>query len=254
MLAVGSPPMESEVPATEPVPEEARPVPRWGMGDVILGLVVGVLASAILAGIWQSFSGDAELSIGGKAFSQVGLWFGLVGTVVRASRRKGSGSLETDFGWSFRWVDLALGVAAALFTFFVVVPVVGLLLRPLLGNPDVSQAVDDLVDEARGPAIVGLVLVAAVGAPLVEELFFRGLLLRSIQKRLGTGLAIAGSSVLFGLAHPNDLPLEGQLLLMAALAGLAVVFAVLTVRTGRLGGSIVAHAVFNALNLAVALS
>ncbi len=51
-----------------------------------------------------------------------------------------------------------------------------------------------------------LVLVAVVFAPLVEELFFRGLLLRSLQRRVGTGRAVALSSVLFGLAHPQPLP------------------------------------------------
>jgi len=245
------PPLDPDAPvAAEPAP----PVPRWGLGDVIVGLVVGLLLSSVLASVWLGVSGDEELSIGGKAFSQMGLWIGLVGAPVLATRRKGSGSLATDFGWRFRWIDLAFGAAAALVALVVVVPVVGLLLRPLLGDPDVSQPVRNLVDEARGPALVGLFLIAAVGAPLVEELFFRGLLLRSVQKSLGTVWAIAGSSVFFGLAHPNDLPYQAQIVVMVALAALAVVLATLAVRTGRLGASIVAHAVFNAINLAVVLA
>ena len=235
-------------------PAVAVPVPRWGLGDVIMGLVFGLVLSSILAGIWLGVTGDDEISLGGQAFSQMGLWIGLAGGPILASRRKGSGSLATDFGWRFRWVDVALGAAAAVFAIVVVVPVVGLLLRPLLGTPDVSQPVKDLVDKADGPAIVGLFLVAAVGAPLVEELFFRGLLLRSIEKSLGTGWAIAGSSVFFGLAHPNDLPAEAQVVVMAALAALAVVLATLAVRTRRLGPSILAHAVFNAINLVVVLA
>ncbi len=235
-------------------PSEALPVPRWGLGDVVVGLFAGMVLSSALAGIWLGASGDAELSIGGKAFSQMGLWIGLVGSVVLATRRKGSRSLTTDFRWSFRWVDLALGMAAAVFALVVLVPVVALILGPLLGHPEVDAPVRDLVDEAKGPAIVGLFLVAAVGAPLVEELFFRGLLLRSIEKRWGTGWAIAGSSIFFGLAHPNDLPANAQAMVMIALAALAVVLATLAVRTGRLGASIVTHAVFNAVNLIVALN
>jgi uncharacterized protein len=252
--------MEPTVPAVPPgevppaPPGEVRPVPRWGFGDVVAGLVAGLVLSSLLAGVWLGFSGEDELSIGGKAFSQMGLWIGLVGSAVLATRRKGSGSLADDFGWRFRWVDLALGAAAAVLAVLVVVPLVGLLLRPLLGDPDVSGPVETLVDEARGPAIIGLALVAVVGAPLVEELFFRGLLLRSLQKRFSDGWAIAGSSVFFGLAHPNDLPAEGQIVVMTALAALAVVLAFLAVRTKRLGGPIVAHAVFNAVNLAVAVS
>lgn len=230
-----------------------RPPARWGLGDVVLGLVVGLALSSVISGIWLGIRGETELSIGGKALSQAGLWVGLVGSVVLATRRKGSGSLERDFGWSFRPVDVPLGAAVGVGAVVVIVPLVGLLLRPLLGDPDVSRPVTDLVEASRGPALVGLVLVAAVGAPLVEELFFRGLLLRSIEKRLGPGLAIAGSSVFFGLAHPNDLPANAQVLVMAALAGLALALALLVVRTGRLGGAIVAHGVFNGINLAVAI-
>ena len=229
-------------------------MPRWGLGDVILGLVVGLLLSSMLAGVWIGVSGDEELSIGGKAFSQMGLWIGLVGSVLLATRRKGSRSLRADFGWEFRPIDLALGVGVALLAILVIVPGVTVLLRPLLGNPDTSKPVNDLVNEAHGGAIVGLFLIAAVGAPLVEELFFRGLLLRSIQKRFGAGWAIAGSSVFFGLAHPNDLGPSGQILIMAALAGLAVALATLAVKTGRLGPSIVAHAAFNAINLVYAIT
>ncbi len=240
--------------APEAEPADVRPTPRWGLGDAILGLAVGVVLSSVLAGIWLGITGDDELNIPGQAFSQVGLWIGFVGSAVLATRRKGSGSLTVDFHWAFRRVDLLLGVAAAAVAMLVVVPGVTFLLGPLLGDPEVSGPVQDLVEKAHGPGIVGLVLVAAVGAPLVEELFFRGLLLRSIEKRLGAAWAIAGSSVLFGLAHPNELPWKGQVMVMAALAALAVVMAVLTVRTGRLGAAIVAHAVFNGVNLIVAFN
>jgi membrane protease YdiL (CAAX protease family) len=244
--------VDPDVPATEV--DDARPVPRWGLGDVILGLVVGLVLSSVLAGLWLAVSGKDTLSIGGKAFSQVGLWIGLVGSVVLATRRKGSGSLGTDFGWGFRWIDLALGAGVAIGAQVVIIPGVAFLLRPLLGRPNVDAPVEDLINESHGAAIVGLFLVAAVGAPIVEELFFRGLLLRSIQKRLGTGWAIAGSSIFFGLAHPNDLGLEAQLLVMAALAALGVALATLAVKTGRLGPSMIAHSVFNAISLIVALN
>ena len=39
-------------------------------------------------------------------------------------------------------------------------------------------------------------LIVVVGAPIAEELFFRGLLLRSIEKRFSIVWAIVGSSVM----------------------------------------------------------
>ncbi|MDP8937347.1 MAG: CPBP family intramembrane metalloprotease [Actinomycetota bacterium] len=233
-------------------PPPPAPVRRWGLGDVLLGMVVGLCLSSVFASAWLAVTGDADLGLGGRAASQVGLWTGLVGAVVLAARRKGSGRVAEDFGFRARWSDLGTGVAAALGAQFVVVPLVALLLLPLLGRPEVSGPVEDLVNDARGPAFAGLVLTAVIGAPIVEELFFRGLLLRSLEARFGTGWAVGGSSVIFGLSHPNDLSAAGVVVVMVSLAALAALLAVLVVRTGRLAPAIVAHAAFNALNLAVA--
>ena len=223
------------------------------MGDVALGMLLGLCLSSLFASGWLAATGDDELGLGGRAVSQLGLWTGLVGVVVLAARRKGSGRVADDFGLRARWSDVGLGLGAAVGAQVLLIPLIALVLSPLLGQPEVSGPVQDLVDEARGPAFLALVLTAAVGAPVVEELFFRGLLLRSLEHRFGTGWAVAGSSVLFGLAHPNDLSAAGMALVMISLAALAAVLGLLVVRTGRLGAAIVAHAAFNAINLAVAL-
>lgn len=237
--------------ATAPPP--AAPVRRWGLGDVLLGILVGLSLSSLFASIWLGVTGDRE-GLGTRTASQLGLWLGLAGVVVLAARRKGSGRVADDFGFRARWSDLGTGVAGALGAQFVVLPVAALLLVPVLGRPEVSGPVEDLVDRAAGPALAVLVLTTVVGAPLVEELFFRGLLLRSLQGRFGTGWAVAGQSLLFGVSHPNDLPGAAVVLIMVSIAALAAILALLVVRTGRLGPAIVAHAVFNAINLAIAAS
>lgn len=239
-------------PHPDTAPPPTAPVRRWGLGDVVAGMLVGLCLSSVFASGWLAATGDGELGLGGRAFSQVGLWIGLAGVVVLAARRKGSGRVADDFGFRARWSDVGLGLGAAVAAQMFLVPLVALVLSPVLGRPEVSGPVQDLVDDARGPAFVGLALTAAVGAPLVEELFFRGLLLRSLEHRFGTAWAVAGSSVVFGLAHPNELTAAGQALVMISLGALAAVLALLVVRTGRLGPAIVAHAAFNAINLAVA--
>lgn len=219
---------------------------------MVLGMVAGLVFSTILGALWLGVSGDDKLGLGGRAFSQVGLWVGLAGAVVLASRRKGTGSLADDFGFRARVDDLWLGAAGGVGSQFVVVPLVVLALRPLFGDPDVGAPVRDLIEQAPGARASVLVLIAVVGAPLVEELFFRGLLLRSLQHRLGDGWAIVTSGLAFGLAHPNELPFEAMVLVMAGLAALGMVLALLAVRTGRLGACILAHAMFNAISLALA--
>ncbi|MHB1853573.1 MAG: CPBP family intramembrane glutamic endopeptidase, partial [Acidimicrobiales bacterium] len=111
-----------------------------------------------------------------------------------------------------------------------------------LGQP--AQTITGL---AHGWGDVVLVLVVVVGAPVVEELFFRGLLLRSLQARIGSVGAVIVSGLLFGLAHFEPLQLP-------VLALFGVVLGVLALRTGRLGPGICAHAAFNSLAVYTLLS
>lgn len=215
------------------------------MGDFLLGLVAGLALSSLFAALWLAVSGDIELDLTGQALSQVGLWTGMVGAVVLASRRKGAGDLGADFGFRARWSDLGLGATVAVVVQLVVLPALAFALRPLLGQPEVSGPVRDLMDQAKGPAFLGLVASVAVGAPLVEELFFRGLLLRSLQRRLPDWAAVALSAVAFGLAHGSTLPADAVVLVIVSLTVFGAVLAVLAIRTGRLGPGIAAHAIFN---------
>lgn len=229
--------------------------PRWGLGEAIVGFLAGLVLSSVAASVWLGANPDSdELSLGGQALASIGLWIGLVGTAVFSARTKGSGSLRRDFGLDARPVDLAIGAAAGVAAQVVLVPLVAFLLRPLLGEPEVSGPVEELVESAEGIGVAGLFLFIAVGAPIVEELFFRGLVLRALRKRAGTVVAVIGSSILFGLAHPQDLPGDALALVMISLAVLATLFAVLVIRTGRLGPAIVAHATFNAWTLARVLA
>jgi CAAX prenyl protease-like protein len=90
------------------------------------------------------------------------------------------------------------------------------------------------------------VLAAVVTVPITEELAYRGFLMRRIRDadfesvRFGDsgiwGLLV--SSVVFGLGH-------GSMWLSGILVG--ILYGWLAMRTGRIGESIAAHAVTNAL-------
>jgi membrane protease YdiL (CAAX protease family) len=210
---------------------------------------VGYFLASVMGGIWLGATGDDELSLAGQGLSQLGLWVGLVGAPLYAARRKGSGRLSVDFGLRFRPIDPVIGLVAGLASQFLIVPLVAVILGPLLGDPDVSEAARDLVEGASGWVLVFLVLAVAVITPVVEELFFRGLLLRAVQRRWSTVWAVGASSVVFGLVHLNQPDLGALVLAMASLSVFAVLLALLTVRTGRLGPAIIAHAVFNGWTL-----
>ncbi len=102
-----------------------------------------------------------------------------------------------------------------------------------------GTAAEELTASATGVIdVVLLVAIVAVAAPLFEELFYRGLWMRSVERRWGTAWAVVVSSVLFGAIHLQiyDFP---------ALAGFGAIAALLTVWTGRLGPAIWAHVAFN---------
>ena len=232
-----------------PPPAPAPRPPRWGLGDFLVGVFGGYALASLVAAIWYAVSGDDELNLAGQAVSQMGLWTGMVGAAVVASHRKGAGTLAEDFGFRGKWSDIGLGLVVALAVQLLVLPGIAYLLRPLLGEPEVSGPVQDLLDKSQGLAFAGLILSVAVGAPIVEELFFRGLLLRSLQRRLPDWAAVVLSAVAFGIAHGSALPVDAVVLVMVSLTVFGAILAVMAIRTGRLGPSIVTHAVFNLFTL-----
>ena len=234
--------------------EGADPPPlRWGIGYACAGMFVGLLFSSLAVEIWLEATGEQDLSLGGLALGQLGLWFGLAGAAVWASRAHGSGSLSVDFGLWMRPFDAVVGVVVGVVAQVGLVNLIALLLSPLVGRPEVSQQATDLVRTVHGVGLVGLAVFVIVGAPFVEELFFRGLLLRGLRRRLPDPVAIALSSLLFGLAHVSGTD-AGALVLSVSLFFFGMVLAVLAVRSGRLGPGIWAHAAFNAFTVIALLA
>lgn len=251
--------MSTDAADSAPPPTQKRPTPpapRWGLGDAAAGMAMGLVLSSTVASIWLGTTGSDDLSLGGKAIGQLALWTGLAGCVLWASRWKGSRSLADDFGWRVRPVDLAIGVAAAVAAQLFLAGVVARLLEPLVGDPEIaSRPVRELVDSAGGWRFAGLLLFVAVGAPIVEELFFRGLLLRSLQRRVrNDAAAVVLSGALFATPHIQALPGGALALVLVSIFLLGALLAVLALRTGRLGSAIVAHSAFNAISLVDALT
>jgi membrane protease YdiL (CAAX protease family) len=224
------------------------PTVRWGLGEAVVAYLAGTVLSLVASGIAQSAVDyhpvrGSSLPVAVTVAGLVGLWAGLAGGVVYATRAKGSGSLAEDFGLRVQlpW-DVVGGVAVGLASQYAMVPLLYLpfeqfdhTLRRRLEN----QAKDVTRAAHGGLQVTVLFLFLVIGAPVVEELFFRGLLLRSLDRRFGTAAAVLGSALVFGLAHY-------ELLQLPALILFGIVLAVLAERTGRLGPGIAAHAAFNA--------
>ncbi len=266
-------------PTPPPSPEGGRPPsadhadvdsrPWWGLGDVWVGLLLsqvmaGLVASVLLqVGDWDTVDEAPLWTTGLLLF---GLHGSLAAVAVFAARTKGHGVVR-DYALRFASTDVGVGVLTGVLAQLILVPLVTFPVIWLTDTDleDVSRSATELADRATDPVGV-MVLIMAVGvvAPVVEEIFFRGLMLQAFRKRRNmalleqllppsvapdtasdrwnTRVAIVFSSLLFGATH-------FQLILIPALTAAGAVFALLAVRYDRLGPAIWAHVAFNGTTL-----
>lgn len=167
-------------------------------------------------------------------------------------RRRWGASSVRSLGWGFRWSDLGWGPLtwlAAVGAQIVCAGVVLVFRIPLSSN--VESAADLDADRAY---LVATLITAVIAAPIVEELVFRGLVLRGLLSRIGPVLAVVLQAVLFGVAHVDPVRGAGNLGLVLVLSGVGVAFGSAAYLFRRLGPTVIAHAIFNGVVMAIVLS
>lgn len=169
--------------------------------------------------------------------------------------------LGRSIGLRARFSDLPMGVLG----FGLVYPMVsalGTLLTLIAiwvaqqrGNPPPEQLAHDTLQMLFNPLTVrdswwwAIVAAVALGAPIVEEIIYRGFLQTGILRATGSPtLAVLATSLAFVLPHMTVVEPHALLVLFVLSVGMGIA----TERTGRLGAAIVMHILFNATNLAIA--
>jgi membrane protease YdiL (CAAX protease family) len=249
----------------------------FGVWEAAFGLVVGFLLSILAVSAYSGASGGNPGTIGTDIVEFVGLWTGFVGAAVVASRTRSLGfqtqpasrdsggaaidvarrSFRDDYGLRLRpWPDVPLGLAVGLAAQYGLVPLTELPLKPFVShlNSKLSHPAQQLFSpHINGASLWVLTILVCLGSPIVEELFFRGLLLRGLLGKLGPlgarsgpAAAIVITGLVFGLVHFEKLQFLG-------LASFGVVLSYLAYRTGRLGPSMVAHVAFNSATVVAIL-
>jgi membrane protease YdiL (CAAX protease family) len=89
-------------------------------------------------------------------------------------------------------------------------------------------------------------------APVAEELFFRGLLLRGLWRSFGSRTAILVSAVVFGLSHFAGPTVQTVLPILATTA-LGLVLGWVFLRTRNLAVPVMVHVLQNALAVGLVL-
>jgi uncharacterized protein len=223
---------------------------KFGPAEVLLGWIIAILLHGIATVVLATATGYADppdgvdpplwLRLAGVPF----LWAALIAVAVVLVRSRGTGSLRSDLGFAVRPGDIVLGAAVGVVTQLVFIKLLylGLDALGLVRYDEIDEEARKLTDPAEGWLVVALVAVVTIGAPIVEELFYRGLMLRAFQARISEVLSIGMTAIIFALAHFQRVQFAGLLLF-------GVVLGYLTFRTRRLGPAIFAHAAFNLVTL-----
>lgn len=211
---------------------------------LVASLIVGkTLVGALIDLDWPVIVYVVLLALIGYGPSLVWGWY------VR--RRWGAGRIAST-GFSFRWSDLGWGPLTwigAIATQLVMAAIVLVLDIPLSSNVESTTGLD-----ADRLYLVATAITAVVAAPLIEELVFRGLVMRGLLSRMPAPLAIAIQGVLFGIAHVDPVRGAGNIGLALVLSGVGIAFGVAAFLTRRLGPTIIAHAIFNGVVLTIVLT
>jgi membrane protease YdiL (CAAX protease family) len=203
-----------------------------------------ILLDALVDFRWPIAVYVAVLAVVGYGPSLGWCWF--------VSRRWGTGRLGADIGLAPRWSDLGWGpvvwlaALAAQVTAGLLVVALGV---PVASNTDAIN--DAAVDRTY---IVSIVLTAVIAAPIVEEMVFRGVVLRGLHSRVSLVPAVVAQALLFGLAHVDPIRGIGNVGLVIVLSSVGLALGAAAALLRRIGPSIVAHALFNGAVLLIVLT
>jgi len=226
------------------------------LGISLGGFIVGQIAALLLISLAVSvanyqgtvshLSKLAEPPWWFTMTSLLGLWLGFALAVLfmQVKFRVFSDAHVFYVRWSDFWF-IVLGIGLQL--------VIGLLYKPFhvggLNKPE-----NRLFGNAHGFEFALLCVMTGIFAPIMEELFFRGALLKGLRglfSRLQANVAIVSAvvldAVLFAGAH-------GELVEFPGLALVGIVLAGIYVRTRRIVPCILTHAAFNGVAIVVLIS
>ena len=255
------PPQQPPPGAPPPDVPLAPSADRAPAGTALLGLsIAGQIVTFVVAGAVgilflvdrgaTDSSGETVLKSG--PWVQVGglvpMWVAMVAVVLVAHRKLPQVTIlqrprfaRSDLGW------FGLGLLSQV--------VVGLLYLPFHVDQDkLEKPARDLIDSAKGQPVgfAALALCIVVGAPLVEELFYRGLVWTGIDavartSRLGARAAGVVATVVSGAWFAG---IHFELLQLPGLLLVGIVCGVARARSKRLGASILYHLGFNVVTVA----
>ena len=238
-------------------------LPPRAAAMVLVGFATTLALSALILAVARSWTASHPglewlqvLTTLGAVVAQYGV---MIGLCLLVSRCWGTASLRADLGMSWRARDLpdglvgwlaGMGLVAVLLSALRATGIPFVSNNPLAGG---SRGGELGLPQGAAVALVGVIMV--VVAPVLEELLFRGVLLRALAGWWPTPWALLAQAVAFGCFHVSAGRGWGNVGLVVVLSGVGLMLGVLTHRrAGRLGSAMVAHALHNAVAFSVGVA
>lgn len=262
------------VPATPttPTPEDAATLRKRIRTGVIAGILLAIFLPAIpiVFALFASISADPTvidnqesltrltetlMSSGAIIFvSILCTWFGLLAGVRLASRQY-PGGWKTLVSWKFDWKrDILIAASFTIVARGIEFGVSKLLESFNIKTEELSNA--NFIQDLSGGWLAAVLLAAAIGAPIVEEIFFRGMFLQYFfPPARAHAMVVPGiitTSIIFGFMHLQG-TLGASVYTVATTAIIGAALAIIVVKTRRLGSTILSHMLFNTSGVILAL-
>lgn len=248
-----------------------------GLGVLALGVAMGILAIILLATKKIHFTVRSPQAPAGRYVEAFAVWLALFvlgsivieavvpqATLVVRMLPLGiafvvglSWSLMRGTPWGQYREDVGLNagngvlreILAGVGGYLACLPLMGLALVATIVLSRYAQQTTShpLVDQINDLHPIYLYLVAAVFAPVTEEILFRGLLLSHLRARFGILLSALFNSVIFAAIHPQGW------LAIPALTVIAFNLSLIRQWRGSLIGPIIAHGLHNGILVTFAL-
>jgi membrane protease YdiL (CAAX protease family) len=231
--------------------EESRPEPPSLPAGLLPLAIGGIVAASACAFVLAAIVGGLLDIRGIGAVVAVGtvLYGALLVVVRRVWERTGRGSLRDTFGFAFEPTDVGRGALVMVLSLVAA----SMAIAPFADNERLRGSNTDLIEHFRHdvPAYVVIVLLVVVVAPVVEELYFRGVVLRVLNDAVGTRWSVFTQGVLFGAVHIDPFAGTHNVTVVVAVTAMGWVLGWSANRYRRLGPGIVGHALRNGLTVAI---
>ncbi len=238
---------EPDLGANGASPSQAAAAPPWDGADAALGALAAVVATFVAVIIVSlALQGDDEAASG--TILQLALTGALnvvfIGIVWGlAVRRRGASWSELGLrhwtGGGALWA-----VPAAVLAMLAIVVAYSAVIDALGWGDELKV---EFFDDRRIGVLAAASALAIIAAPFVEEVFFRGFVLQGLTRHMTPVKAALLSSALFAVAHVRPVTYVPIFLI-------GLILALLFLKTRSLPLAMAAHAVYNAVVVAVTLS